>query len=148
MKNKYLIISSVIIVLLVARLIVTQVDKYAAEKKWYIENLSYDFKSVIDTIVVHNKEKGKGYFICHPTSGAFNRFVEDSLKQHLVQYKWLRVFPITKKGKIARYTKDIFKYEEGDSVYVNSSKDIFLVTRNRKIISDEKISNIIFEQLL
>src|SRR5687768_6226470 len=98
MRNKGLIIGLFILVLLVARLVFKRIDKYSEERKWYIENLNYEFTAVVDSIEFFNN-RGGGFLFCRVTDGKpLNRTLEDSLQEHLVQFEILRFMFFRKDG--------------------------------------------------
>lgn len=147
MRNKGLIIGSIILVLLVARLVLKQVNKYSTERKWYVENLNYEFTAVVDSIEFFNN-RGGGFLFCRTLDGRpINRTVEDSLQEHLEQFQILRFMFFRKDGRAAKLSWETQQYEIGDSIYVNSKIDVFRITRNRKILRSGKVSNELYEKM-
>ena len=103
----------------------------------YVSNLNYDFKARVDSVV--SLKKGGGYLICKITSGRCSRSREDSLNEHLTNFKRIRFlhfrsddqFLIMVGGK---------KFRAGDSIVVNSQEDKFQVYRSGENILNAKIS--------
>ena len=145
MRKKVLLIGSIILILLIARLVFKRIDKYSEERKWYVENLNYEFTAVVDSIEFFNN-RGGGFLFCRVTDGkAISRTVEDSLQERLKQYEILRFMFFRKDGRAAKLSWETNKYEIGDSLYVNSNKDVFRISRNRNIIREGKVSDELYD---
>ena len=138
MRNKWFIISSVILLLLIVRLGFKQLDKYSAERNWYVESLNYEFTAVVDSIEFFNN-RGGGFLFCKLKGGrTLSPTLEDSLLDQLEDFQILRFMFFRKDGRAAKLSWETQKYQVGDSIYVSSQQNIFRITRNRKILRGKK----------
>jgi hypothetical protein len=127
---------------LVARLIIKGFRNRGNERKWYVENLNYNFSAEIDSIRLLNK-KGFGFIICHPTNGNFNISVEDSLVRHLKHHKRMRFLTRARGGNVEFISGNADQYLRGDSVCINSENNKILIYRKgNKVYDNELIASI------
>lgn len=85
MKNWIVILSALVLMLLTSRAIFKTENEIESEMQSYVHNLNYDFIAKIDSVIL--LKKGGGYLICQITSGKCNESTEDSLNQHLTNFK-------------------------------------------------------------
>ena len=112
------------------------------EKKWYVENLEYDFSARIDTAFILKQHYGFGQVYCTPVSiKKFNYYKEDSLKNYLTQHDRLRFIWRDKRGQINFIVISGALGINGDSVYINSNDDKIVVFKNGTKTGEMRISS-------
>jgi hypothetical protein len=109
------------------------------EMDLYVHNLNYVFNAKLDSIILSNN-RGGGYLFFSKTNGVYNKFVEDSLNRHLVNYKRIRIFSFTPSDQIKLFIGDVNKYLKDDSLSVNSNNDRLEIFRDGKSILKSKVS--------
>ena len=149
MKRWIILTTIILLVLLLIRLgfkISKGHDEMMEERKWYAQQLRYDFSATIDT-VIWNKEKDRfGIVLSHITRGILNTNVEDSLQSHLKTHKLVRLnlsntlneFKIVLVPPLSADT-----YLPGDSIVVISASDQIRFFRDGKKITDRTISEVL-----
>jgi hypothetical protein len=141
MKRSVIIISIFLLILLLAgRTLLKTGQELDNEMEEYIHNLNYVFAAKIDSIVLLNSEKDLGLIVCRITDGSYNKFVEDSLNQHLVNYKRIRFLSFNQNGQILKYMANVSKYKPNDSIRINSNEDKYYIFRDRKVIFERAMS--------
>lgn len=140
MKRVGIIVSILLLVLLIGRAVMNTGGELDNEIEEYVRNLNYDFSAKIDSIVVTNDEKDLGVLVCRITNGTYNKFVEDSLNRHLINYKRIRFLSFDQDGRFRKFLPDISKYRPNDSIVVSSKEDKYYIFRNSKTIFERKMS--------
>ncbi len=138
-RSIIIVLAAVLLISATVRLLVKTEGEFEGERQSYIRNLKYDFSAKVDSIVVVSK-KGRGFLVCQLTDGKLTRLLEDSLNQRLKNHEWMRFLFFNSKGQAQIFLKDIFNYNVGDSICVNSNTDKFYVYRNEKPISESSVS--------
>jgi len=139
-RSIIIVLSAVLIISATVRLLVKTEGEFEGERQSYIRNLKYDFSAKVDSIVVVNSKKGRGFLVCQLTDVKLTRLLEDSLNQRLKNHEWVRFLFFNSKGQAQIFLKEIFNYNVGDSICVNSNTDKFYVYRNGKPISESSVS--------
>ncbi|MGC4022222.1 MAG: hypothetical protein QM734_09890 [Cyclobacteriaceae bacterium] len=91
------------------------------ENQAYVSNLNYDFTARIYSVV--SLKKGGGYLICQIIRGRCNRSTEDSLNRHLKNFKRIRFLFFNSDDQFVIVNGSADKYQQYDSIYVNSKED-------------------------
>lgn len=141
MKRRIVIsIAVVLLVLATARVLFKTGNEIDDEMQAYVHNLHYNFTAKVDSIVLVNSKKGIGLLTCHITSGECDRAVEDSLNQHLTNYKRIRFLNFKPNGQFQIFLGGVSKYQPNDSITVNSNEDQFNIFRDGEAILKSKVS--------
>ncbi len=125
--------------LLSARIIFKTENEIENEIQTYVHNLNYDFTGKVDSVIL--LPKGGGYLICKITSGRCNESTEDSLNQHLTNFKRIRFLHFKPKDKFLIVISGQVELRPRDSIAINSNEDKFHIFRNGQNILKEKISH-------
>lgn len=141
--RKWLIItlSAVAFFLLSGRLIIRGFQKNDAEKKWYLEQLEFEFSAQVDTVLLHTKYHGLVLF--HVTEGDVNREMEDRLNEQLVHHAGLRLLTFKSNDQVEFFSKMAYQYRRGDSLRVNTGKDQLLIFRKNKKIYERGVMELL-----
>ena len=105
----------------------------------YVHNLNYNFHARVDSVVVLN-ERGVGYFYGHIAGGKYDRYVEDSLNHHLINYKRIRFLNFIDDNRFWIFIGGASNCQPLDSMIVNSDLDVFNIYREGQIIRQSKVS--------
>ena len=142
MKRSIVIgIAAILMLFLAIRIFLKTGNEIDHEMQAYVRNLSYDFTAKVDSIILVNGKKGTGLLVCKITSGICNRFVEDSLNQHLINYKRIRFLNFKPNGQFQLFLGGISKYQPNDSIIVNSNEDKFSIFRREEVILKSEVSH-------
>jgi hypothetical protein len=142
MKRSIVIgIAAILMLFLAIRIFLKTRNEIDHEMQAYVHNLSYDFTAKVDSIIFVSSKKGTGLLVCEITSGKCNRFVEDSLNQHLTNYKWIRFLTFKPNGQFQIFLGGITKYQLNDSIIVNSNEDKFDIFRSEEVILKSEVSH-------
>lgn len=110
------------------------------EKKWYAENLEYDFSARVDTAFELRQHYGYGRLYCTPlVIRKFNYSREDSLDDHLIYHDRLRFIWKDKDGQVNFMVTSGKSVSTADSVVVNSASSKILFFRNEELIEERSI---------
>ncbi len=131
----------ILMLFLASRILLKTGNEIDHEMQSYVHNLSYDFTAKVDSIILVNSKKGTGILVCKITSGICNRFVEDSLNQHLMNYKRIRFLNFKPNGQFQIFLGGISKYQPNDSIIVNSNEDKFNIFRSEEVILKSEVSH-------
>ena len=91
------------------------------------------------SIIVLNSKNGRGFLVCSLTKGELNN-VEDSLNKHMTRHEWMRFLFVRPNGQAQILRGNVFNYNVGDSVYVNSNTDKLSIYRNKKSILETSVT--------
>ena len=140
--KRWMIISVVLILVAFAttRLLLRTENEIDAEMQFYVHNLQYDFTAKVDSIILLN-EKGVGFLVCEITGGKCNRVIEDSLNQHLTNYKRIRFLHFKEKDQFQIFVGGVSKYKPMDSIRVNSTEDKFSIYRDGQNVLESHVSH-------
>ena len=133
-------VAAVLLILGTVRLMLKTKDEFEDERQSYIRSLHYNFSAKVDSLVVVSSKNRRGFLVCELTEGKLTSLLEDSLNQHLKYHEWIRFLFFNSHGQAQIFLEDIFNYNVGDSVFVNSNTDIFNVYRNEKRILKSSVS--------
>lgn len=136
-RTKNLVIGGLAILILCLYTVYKKYDNYWKEIEWYTQNLDYDFTARVDSAIAFH-ENGNGFLYISLRSGELDKQREDSLRNLLKHYRLLR-FLRTEKNILAIFSGSTDSFHTGDSVYVNSDKNQFLIFRDKMIIRDYNI---------
>ena len=139
-RSIIVVLAAVLLILATVRLLLKTEGEFKGERQSYIHSLKYNFSAKVDSIVVVNSKNGRGFLVCELTNGNLTRLLEDSLNQRLKNHEWIRFLFFNSNGQAQIFLKDIFNYNVGDSICVNSNTDKFYVYRNEKPISESSVS--------
>ena len=132
LRTKHLVIVALAILVLCIYTVYTKYDNYWQEIEWYTRSLDYDFTVRVDSAIVFN-ENGNGFLYISLREGNLNPQREDSLASLLSHYKLLRFLRTENNGlRIFSGSSDAFR--AGDSIYVNSEQNKFLIFRDKMMI--------------
>ncbi|HET6539416.1 MAG TPA: hypothetical protein VFG46_02975 [Chryseolinea sp.] len=142
MKRSIVIGIVVILMLFLAsRILLNTGNEIDHEMQSYVNNLNYDFTAKVDSIILVNSKKGTGFLVCKITSGICNRFVEDSLNHHLINYKRIRFLNFKPNDQFQVFLGGISKYQPNDSITVNSKEDKFNIFRREEVLLKSEVSH-------
>jgi len=131
----------ILISFLASRILLKTGNEIDHEMQSYVHNLSYDFTAKVDSIILVSSKKGTGLLVCKIAGGICNRFVEDSLNHHLINYKRIRFLNFKTNGQFQIFLGGISKYQPNDSIVVNSSADEFNIFRRGEVILKSEVSH-------
>jgi hypothetical protein len=138
MKNWLVTIAVIVIMLLAVRIIFKTENEIEREMQSFVHNLNYNFTAKVDSVII--LKKGGGYLICKITSGKWNESIEDSLNQHLTNFKRIRFLHFKSKDKFLIVSGQVKKLRPMDSIVINSSQDKFHIFRDGQNILKTKVS--------
>lgn len=131
------IIAVFILGLLVLRLGYKAFDKAREreeERRWYVENLQYDFTAIVDTVIMRDGATvGFGNVIGEVIKGSYNPDIEDSLNDQLKLFSSLRLNTSKKSHRIRFHFRDAGSYAAGDTFQIMSAKDQILFLRRPEV---------------
>lgn len=128
-----LILSCGVLIFLTIRLFYDHVDGVKSERQWYIEQLDFEFSGVIDTV------NRPGHILFHVTNGNIDREKEDIVNEKLKRNGFLDLFLYKSNDQIELMIDGAHKYMNGDSIYLNSSKNLVKIYRNKKLLSEYEL---------
>jgi hypothetical protein len=133
--KRWLIIltTSVIFLFLVARLVIKGYSDGEDERRWYIQQLGFEFSGRVDTVIM--KTKYQGLIVFHVTDGNVDKAREDRLNEQLVHNHRIRFLTFRQKDQIQFSSKIAYQYLPGDSVCVNTQQNQVVMYRKGKRIS-------------
>jgi len=139
MKKKIIIILSILLLIfLIVRPIYNYFKRFNADKKWYVEQLHFDFSGVIDSIQVI--AEGAGFVQFHLTRGDVDRSREDSLNNVLGRTGSIRLLVFKHNDSIEIFTHMPDRYLAGDSICINTDKRTVVVYRRGQEISKDEVA--------
>ena len=118
----------VITLFLIYRLFAQHINGVKDEKLWYINNLKYDFAGRVDTVHRPN------HILFQVTAGKFEKDREDELAGRL-KY-WGHLVLLIPRGESFELLNGLAKYHRGDSLYINSDKNVVRIYRGKKLLSE------------
>jgi hypothetical protein len=136
-----------ILILSTTRLLLKTQSEFEDERQSYVRSLNYDFSARVDSMIVLNKNNGRGFLVCKIIDAQLSGEIEDSLNRRLQNHAWMRFMFLDSKGRAQIFRDDVFKYNPGDSVYVNSSTDQFNIYRNGADILQSSVSEAIKQKV-
>ena len=122
-----------IFLFLVGRLLINGYSEGEAERRWYIEQLGFEFSGMVDTVIM--KTKYHGLIIFHVTEGIVDKAREDRVNEQLVHNRRIRFLTFRPKDQIQFTSKIAYQYLPGDSVCVNTGQNQIVMYRKGKRIS-------------
>jgi len=131
----------ILMLFLASRLLLKAGNEIDHEMQSYVHNLNYEFTAKVDSIVLVSSKKGTGLLVCKITGGICNRFVEDSLNHHLINYKRIRFLNFKPNGQFQIFLGGISKFQPNDSIVVNSNEDKFNIFRREEVILKSEVSH-------
>jgi len=131
-RTKHIVIAVVAIIILIVSSLYQKYANYWNEIEWYTQSLGYDFTARVDSTVTFH-ENGNGFLYISLEEGILDPRREDSLAYLLEHYKLLR-FLRTDKDVIKIFSGSADSFRSGDSIYVDSKRNQFLIFRNHNII--------------
>ncbi len=140
-RSIIIVVAAALLILATVRLLLKTEDEFEGERQSYVRKLNYNFSAKVDSLIVVNRENGRGFLVCKLTNEKLTRVLEDSLNQHLKNHEWIRFLFFDSDGQAQIFLEDIFNYHVGDSVCVNSNTDKFDVYRNEKPILESSVSS-------
>jgi hypothetical protein len=134
MKNKIIWVTALIIfTLLIVRTFKTHVDGVTQERRWYIEQLRFDFSGVVDTA------RDAGNILFHVTHGNLDREKESRLNEQLEFNGVLALLLYRPNNKFVLMIDSAYKFRKGDSIYLSSDKNIVRIYRRKTLISEKEL---------
>ncbi len=140
MKRPVIIGIAVLILFMTVRILFKTGNEIDGEMQSYVHHLNYDFTAKVDSIILLNAKKDIGFIVCEITGGKYNRFVEDSLNQHLLNYKRIRFLNLKPNGQFSLFLGGISRYQPNDSIIVKSDADTFQIFRGGEVILVSNVS--------
>jgi hypothetical protein len=108
------------------------------ERPWYVKNLGFHFSATVDSLKTFSPTNGLVYF--HTTAGDLNHSTENLMNQKLKYNGSLRFILNFGKGKLAFHSRDLNKYNTGDSLAINSDDDKIYIYQKGKLTAESEIS--------
>ena len=148
MKGRIVIsVVAAILILSTTRLLLKTQSEFEDERQSYVRSLNYQFSARVDSMIVLNKNNGRGFLVCKIIDTQLSSEVEDSLNRRLQNHARMRFMFLDSKGRAQIFREDVFKYNPGDSVYVNSNTDQFNIYRNGADILQSSVSEAIKQKV-
>jgi hypothetical protein len=119
------------------RMIVNNVNDSDSERQWYISQLGFEFSGEVDSVIMHGKYHGLLLF--RITKGKIDKSKERKLQHKLKGNGRLDLFVHQPEGKFEMITPIAYKYQRGDSIYVNTNEDRISLYRKNKLISQYEV---------
>ena len=136
MKKKLVwIVLIVILVLLITRSVTNHVDNVREERQWYIHELAFEFSAAVDSVV----PPGKVLF--HVTAGNLDRSKEKRIGENLRHNGMLDLFLYWPHDQTELMIKGAEQLHPGDSIYLNSVKNIVRIYRNKELLIESDLLN-------
>ncbi len=127
------------LIFLTTRLFYNHADGVKAEKLWYVENLDFHFSATADSLFVFpGNNSGLLYF--HLSNGELRLTAEDELKEKLKYHGDLGFILKKPEDKFAFHVINVEKYQQGDSIVVNTDSNRILIYRQRKLTFENEIT--------
>lgn len=134
MKNKIIWVTVFIVfTLLIIRTFKTHVDGVTQERRWYVEQLRFDFSGRIDS--VHDR----GNILFHVTHGNLDREKESRINEQLKYNGVLDLLLYRPNNKILLMIDSAYHFRKGDSIYLSSAKNLVRIYRNNTLISEKEL---------
>lgn len=146
-RSTYIIIAIVFLILTTGRLFLKIAGENEEEKQAYVQNLNYNFSARVDSIIVANNKRGRGFLVCKLTEGEVSKDVEDNLNRKLINYEWMRFLFFGSSGKPQLFLRNISAFQPGDSINVNSDNDRFVVYRGSTLILESTITRATWQKV-
>lgn len=138
--KKWVIIALVItaFLFLVVRALFVHWNGAKNERPLYVKNLDFHFSATVDSLKVFSPTNGLVYF--HSTLGELNLSSEHQANQKLKYNRKLQFVMKVGKEKLAFHSRDLTKYNTGDSLAINSEVDKIYIYRKGKLMAESQIS--------
>jgi hypothetical protein len=108
------------------------------ERPWYVKNLGFHFSAIVDSLKTFSRTNGLVYF--HATGGDLNPSTEKLVNQKLKYNGSLRFILKFGKEKLAFHSRDLNKFNTGDSLVINSDDDKIYIYQKGKLTAESEIS--------
>ncbi len=138
-KNLLLLTAILIFASLLMRTVFVKLDSLDGERKWFVENLNYQFSFVVDTVSVYGYD-GKGFLVGHIVSGNLKSEIEHELVKQLKVYQSLAFLKERMDGTYLLSNRAPKRYQKDDSLYIDSDKGQIVQYREGKILAKEAIT--------
>ena len=116
-----------------------QSRKVDDERKWYVEQLHYDFSGEIDSIQLLNAKIGRVLF--HFTRDSIDRSQEDNLNTKLKHNGNLRFLIPKTEGKMILISRNADRLAPGDSLIINTDMNKITVFRKGMKIDENEVTS-------
>jgi len=127
-----------VFVFLVIRAIYLHWDGAKNERPLYVNKLGFHFSATVDSLKGFSHTNGLVYF--HATGSDLNLSTEKQVNQKLKYNGSLQFILNFGKGKLAFHSRDLHKYNTGDSLTINSDDDKIYIYRKGKLMAESEIS--------
>jgi hypothetical protein len=127
--------------LLALRLLKINSEEATHEKVEYVKELNYQFSGKIDSVVLLNRFQGLLFFTT--TSGYLDKLTERELRKKQKYDEDLRFIMFTQNGKMTLLLSGADKYNAGDSIHVNTDNDNVEIFREKVLIMNGKVSQMV-----
>ena len=95
MKGRIVIsVVAAILILSTTRLLLKTQSEFEDERQSYVRSLNYQFSARVDSMIVLNKNNGRGFLVCKIIDTQLSSEVEDSLNR---LFDWIPAFLIASK---------------------------------------------------
>lgn len=134
MRKWIIVFASVgILSFLILRLFNNHVDGVRNERQWYIEQLNFEFSAVIDSV-------RRRHILLHLKEEDIDWHQESRVKKKLKYNGVLDLFLYRANHRIELKIDSANLYLKGDSIYLNSNKNLIRIYRANKLISEYELS--------
>jgi len=133
MKRKLLIVLGlVVLIALVTQTVSDYIQNVNNEHRWYLSQLNFEFSGEIDT--VKNR-----HIAFHVTHGPLNPEREALVNTWLTYNGFAYLFAYRDNNRIELMIDSAFRYQRGDSVYLNTTINQIRIYRNHKILAERSL---------
>lgn len=143
MKRTLFVIGGVVVlILLIVRMIFVQIGRQDDARRDFVSKLNYSFGARVDSVGLFHEKSPVGFIYIKTEGDTIDR-KERKIVRSLKKKHNFRFLVTSKKGRLEIFHKDANKFKEGDSIYIDSSKDNMRLYRGDSVVMDFSISKII-----
>lgn len=132
-KTLVWIVSITLLILLTIRLFKKHIDDVESERHWYIEQLDFEISGEIDTI------RSPKNILFHVTNGNLDIQKEENLRSKLNHSRALLLLRHHPNGYVDLRVENAQMYKAGDSIYLNTNKNIVRIYRDNRLIFEKRL---------
>ena len=138
MKRRTIIFLSIAVLLaLVVRFFFLHAEGVKKERRWYVEQLNFEFSAKVDSLLHFRKDRG--LLFLQITDGEVSKSRERKLNTQLKYNGNLR-FMLFVRNKTAIHTTDAGKYVAGDSIRIITRENRIKIYRDKILVSEAEIA--------
>jgi hypothetical protein len=138
-RTLILIFGAVLLLFLIVRMFFVMAGRWDDAKREFVSKLNYDLSARVDSVGFY-KNAPVGFLYVRITAGTIDS-KEKKIARKLKNGKDLRFLVPYDSGRYYIFSRQIFDYKVGDSLVINSSKDLFQLFRGGEKIHELVISD-------